>query len=79
MSTHGYGKPQPLLLLSLDGGGVRGLSTIMILDHLMRLVSRSLGRRVEPWEIFDMMGGTSTGGHEELIHEARNTATFIEG
>lgn len=45
-----------------DGGGVRGLSTIIILRHLMKQVSRRRGQPVEPWEEFDMIGGTSTGG-----------------
>jgi patatin-like phospholipase/acyl hydrolase len=47
----------------LDGGGVRGLSTILILKHLMSSISKKRGRRnMEPWEEFDMIGGTSTGG-----------------
>ena len=50
----------------------------MILEHLMRLVSRSLGRRIEPWEVFVMMGGTSTGGYEELIHDGLNIVNFIQ-
>ena len=52
----------PLRLLALDGGGVRGLSEIIILKHLMRNISKKRGRNVEPWEEFDMIGGTSTGG-----------------
>lgn len=52
----------PLRLLSLDGGGVQSLLTIMILKHLMRGISQKRGRIVEPWEAFDMIGGTSTGG-----------------
>jgi patatin-like phospholipase/acyl hydrolase len=50
-------------LLSLDGGGVRGLSSIMILRALMAHMNH--GRRearAEPWQEFDMIGGTSTGG-----------------
>ncbi|KAE8375612.1 hypothetical protein BDV26DRAFT_12224 [Aspergillus bertholletiae] len=53
-----------LCLLSLDGGGVRGLSTLYILKHLMAQLSRErpeLGN-VKPCEIFDLIGGTSTGG-----------------
>ena len=41
---------------------MRGLSTIIILQHLMKQVSRKRGRPVQPWEEFDMIGGTSTGG-----------------
>ncbi|GAB1193762.1 hypothetical protein APSETT444_002990 [Aspergillus pseudonomiae] len=53
-----------LCLLSLDGGGVRGLSTLYILKHLMARLSHErpeLGQ-VKPCEIFDLIGGTSTGG-----------------
>lgn len=53
-----------LCLLSLDGGGVRGLSTLYILKHLMTQLSHErpeLGQ-VKPCEIFDLIGGTSTGG-----------------
>jgi len=55
-----------LCLLSLDGGGVRGLSTLYILKGLM---TRLNGQRqvsdlpaVKPCEVFDLIGGTSTGG-----------------
>ncbi|ROT37152.1 FabD/lysophospholipase-like protein [Sodiomyces alkalinus F11] len=47
-------------LLSLDGGGVRGLSSLMILDHLMRTIDSKCPPK--PCDYFDMIGGTSTGG-----------------
>lgn len=54
----------PLRLLSLDGGGVRGLSSLMILKDIMRGLNR--GKSPEniqhPWQVFDLIGGTSTGG-----------------
>ncbi|KAI9853123.1 MAG: hypothetical protein M1824_001536 [Vezdaea acicularis] len=55
---------RPVRLLSLDGGGVRGLSEIMILQHLMEAMNRCRGEKEElhPWQVFDMIGGTSTGG-----------------
>ena len=53
-------------LLALDGGGVRGLSTLYILQNIM---SRLNYMRSEagleprkPCEILDLIGGTSTGG-----------------
>lgn len=49
-------------ILSLDGGGVRGLSEIMILKYLMMRLEKIRGWKVEPWQEFDMIGGTSTGG-----------------
>ncbi|KAB8233733.1 uncharacterized protein BDW43DRAFT_77322 [Aspergillus alliaceus] len=53
-----------LCLLSLDGGGVRGLSTLYILKHLMNRLSQERPDRgpVKPCEVFDLIGGTSTGG-----------------
>src|SRR5271169_1081722 len=51
-------------ILSLDGGGVRGLSSLLILQQLME----EIGRRKRaadtplPCEYFDLIGGTSTGG-----------------
>jgi patatin-like phospholipase/acyl hydrolase len=49
-----------LCLLSLDGGGVRGLSSLVILDELMRKINPQ--KPPKPCDIFDMIGGTSTGG-----------------
>lgn len=48
----------------IDGGGVRGLSSIMILKHIMQGVNEQRGPddQLEPCEVFDMIGGTSTGG-----------------
>jgi patatin-like phospholipase/acyl hydrolase len=47
-------------LLALDGGGVRGLSSLMILRRLMETVDPVAPPR--PCDYFDMIGGTSTGG-----------------
>jgi patatin-like phospholipase/acyl hydrolase len=54
----------PLRLLSLDGGGVRGLSSLMVLRDLMQniaLEERRLGRRAQydheplrPCDYFDL-------------------------
>jgi patatin-like phospholipase/acyl hydrolase len=49
-----------LRLLALDGGGVRGLSSLMILRRLMTAVDPDAPPR--PCDYFDMIGGTSTGG-----------------
>jgi patatin-like phospholipase/acyl hydrolase len=49
-----------LRLLALDGGGVRGLSALMILQQLMETVQP--GAPPKPCDYFDMIGGTSTGG-----------------
>lgn len=71
LATQHGGEPSPLdttglCLLSLDGGGVRGLSTLYILKGLMTRLNnerQSKGLpRVKPCEVFDLIGGTSTGG-----------------
>jgi calcium-independent phospholipase A2-gamma len=50
------------IVLSLDGDGVRGLSTAVIVDALVTAVGRRIGRKLEAFQIFDIIGGTSTGG-----------------
>ena len=56
-----------LCLLSLDGGGVRGLSTLYVLKQLMRRINaerqESGEPTIKPCDIFDLIGGTSTGGY----------------
>ena len=49
-----------LRLLALDGGGVRGLSTLQILKQLMDTIEPESPPK--PCDYFDMIGGTSTGG-----------------
>jgi len=49
-----------LRLLSLDGGGVRGLSSLLILKKLMEMIDPD--DPPKPCDYFDMIGGTSTGG-----------------
>ncbi|KAB8212947.1 phospholipase [Aspergillus novoparasiticus] len=65
------GEPNPidttgLCLLSLDGGGVRGLSSLYILKSIMDRLNHAREQTklppVKPCEVFDLMGGTSTGG-----------------
>jgi len=44
-------------LLSLDGGGILGLSTLLILAKLMAKVNEGQKKSQEPWQVFDMIGG----------------------
>ncbi|KAF1979569.1 FabD/lysophospholipase-like protein [Bimuria novae-zelandiae CBS 107.79] len=62
-------KGPPLRILSLDGGGVRGYSMLVILQELMhRTFVETEGRAPKRHEIpkpcdhFDLIGGTGTGG-----------------
>lgn len=49
-----------LCFLSLDGGGVRGLSSLHILKTLVECIDPD--DPPKPCDLFDMIGGTSTGG-----------------
>lgn len=51
-------------ILCLDGGGIRGLSEILILKELMLQVQLCNGLEFtpEPKQCFDLICGTSTGG-----------------
>jgi patatin-like phospholipase/acyl hydrolase len=61
---------KPLRILSLDGGGVRGISSLYILKEVMAQIKRQ--QRLEneseslpplhPCDVFDLICGTSTGG-----------------
>jgi patatin-like phospholipase/acyl hydrolase len=66
----------PLRILSLDGGGIRGISSLYILKDLLEQIERdrkAATRNTElrpqapptplrPCEVFDLICGTSTGG-----------------
>jgi len=58
-------------LLAFDGGGVRGLSSLLIVERLMQEIQRIREeegnptpdeRPPSPWQYFDLICGTSTGG-----------------
>jgi patatin-like phospholipase/acyl hydrolase len=55
-------KPQRKML-ALDGGGIRGISTLEILSALERQLAQRLGRGADfrLCEYFEYVGGTSTG------------------
>lgn len=55
--------PKKLKFLSLDGGGVRGLSSLIILKRVMDILGAKMKRQdLQPYQYFDLIGGTSTGG-----------------
>ncbi len=47
-----------------DGGGIRGVSELFILDEIMKRIQahKNLPNTPKPCEYFDLIGGTSTGG-----------------
>ncbi|KXG45220.1 Acyl transferase/acyl hydrolase/lysophospholipase [Penicillium griseofulvum] len=55
---------QPLRILSLDGGGIRGISSLLILERIMERIcdAEDLDHVPRPCDQFDLIGGTSTGG-----------------
>ncbi|KAI3529779.1 hypothetical protein CABS03_00622 [Colletotrichum abscissum] len=55
---------EPIYLLSLDGGGIRGISELVILHEIMKRLQKVAGLRElpKPQDYFHLMGGTSTGG-----------------
>jgi hypothetical protein len=56
----GRSDSKKLRLLCLDGGGVRGLSSLLILKKLMEDLDPE--NPPKPCDYFHMIGGTSTGG-----------------
>ncbi|XP_006457717.1 hypothetical protein AGABI2DRAFT_190154, partial [Agaricus bisporus var. bisporus H97] len=69
-----FAEGPPLKLLALDGGGIRGLSELLIIKKVMhRLMFEENEKRKKnsqeplsvlpkPCDYFDLIGGTSTGG-----------------
>jgi hypothetical protein len=55
---------QGLRVLALDGGGIRGLSELLILFKLMEELKELTGatEAPHPADVFDIICGTSTGG-----------------
>ncbi|KAG9087196.1 hypothetical protein FRC06_002686 [Ceratobasidium sp. 370] len=58
-----------LNLLAIDGGGVRGLSALIILGALMERLQRILGlsEPPNPCDHFDLIAGTGTGGIQAVL------------
>lgn len=52
---------KPFRILSIDGGGIRGLIPAVILQELSERL-HAAGKTGELWEYFDLIAGTSTGG-----------------
>jgi uncharacterized protein len=51
----------PKRILSLDGGGIRGILTLQFLRSIEAIVQQRLGEDALLCDYFDLIGGTSTG------------------
>ena len=47
---------RPVKILSIDGGGIRGIIPALLLSEIERQTQRPIA------ELFDLIAGTSTGG-----------------
>ncbi|CAE6361816.1 unnamed protein product [Rhizoctonia solani] len=57
-----------LNLLSLDGGGITGLSSLLIIKEIMtRLQEKDQQKALKPYEYFDMIAGTGTGAISAIM------------
>jgi calcium-independent phospholipase A2-gamma len=55
------------ILLSIDGDGVRGLSSLLLVESLVNAICVKIGQRLDPHQIFDLTGGSSLGGVIALL------------
>src|SRR5450432_4171345 len=55
-SASSHKSPAPIRILSIDGGGIRGIIPARILAHIEELTNRPIA------SLFDLVAGTSTGG-----------------
>lgn len=60
--------------LLTDGGGIRGVSMLLILDEVMKRIQhdKRLANPPRPCEYFHLIGGTGTGGYVGPIDHAEN-------
>ena len=57
--------PKPLKVLTIDGGGLQAVSTLIILDKLLENIARQNGvpnQKPRPCDIFDVIAGIGAGG-----------------
>jgi len=53
--------PNPFRILSIDGGGLRGIIPAMVLAQIEQDTNKPI------WQLFDLIAGTSTGGLLALV------------
>jgi uncharacterized protein len=55
-------KKQKVCILSIDGGGIRGIIPAIILQHIEEKINSKTGQNENVSQYFDLVAGTSTGG-----------------
>ena len=61
---------KPLKILTIDGGGLQGISTLLILDKLLNAIARNngvKGSKPRPCDVFDVIAGIGPGGWLALL------------
>lgn len=61
---------KPLKILTIDGGGLQGISTLLILDNLLNAIAgdnRGPDRKPRPCDVFDVIAGIGPGGWLALL------------
>lgn len=56
---------KPLQILTIDGGGLQAISTLLILDKLLETIGKQNGvphRKQRPCDVFDTIAGIGVGG-----------------
>ncbi len=53
---------------SLDGGGVRGVAAVTIINTILEDLEERTGKTEHVHQLFDVMAGTSTGGLISLLY-----------
>jgi patatin-like phospholipase/acyl hydrolase len=61
-SKRSWLKPLKFSILSIDGGGIRGIMSAMIIAELEKKAKARNSLYGNAASLFDTMGGTSTGG-----------------
>src|SRR5215831_12183482 len=58
-----YSRPRPRKILTLDGGGIRGVLTLQVLIRMEEILAKASGQgeSFRLCNFFDYVGGTSTG------------------
>ncbi|KAI4198505.1 MAG: hypothetical protein LQ350_005234 [Teloschistes chrysophthalmus] len=61
---------KPLKILTIDGGGLQAISSLLILDTLLKEIARNnkvAGSKPRPCDVFDVIAGIGSGGWLALL------------